>query len=36
MEGNEIALLEEELVKLTVKSSRITPGETPTLLCLGW
>ncbi|PPS14613.1 hypothetical protein GOBAR_AA05992 [Gossypium barbadense] len=33
---NEINLLEEELIQLTVKSSLVTPSENPTLLCPVW
>lgn len=33
---NEINLLEEELIQLTVKSSLVTPSENPTLLCTVW
>ncbi|KAH1107565.1 hypothetical protein J1N35_011333 [Gossypium stocksii] len=33
---NEIALLEEELIQLMVKSSLVVPSENPTLLCSVW
>lgn len=36
MEGDAISLLEEELKKLTIKSSKIIPKENPTLLCSVW
>ncbi|KAK8301939.1 hypothetical protein V6Z11_D04G052500 [Gossypium hirsutum] len=33
---NELALLEEELIQLTVKSSLVVPSENPTLICSVW
>ncbi|KAK5776792.1 hypothetical protein PVK06_044757 [Gossypium arboreum] len=33
---NEIALLKEELIQLTVKSSLVVPSENLTLICLVW
>ncbi|MBA0692412.1 hypothetical protein Goari_009978, partial [Gossypium aridum] len=33
VERHEISLLEEELVQLTAKSSKVIPGDSPTLLC---
>ncbi|MBA0624394.1 hypothetical protein Godav_009763, partial [Gossypium davidsonii] len=33
MERHEISLLEEELVQLTAKSSKVILGDSPTLLC---
>lgn len=36
MEGDDISLLEEELTKLTVKSSLVVPNEKPTLACTVW
>ncbi|PPD87772.1 hypothetical protein GOBAR_DD15288 [Gossypium barbadense] len=36
LEKDEISLLEEELVQLTVKSSMVVPSENLTLLCLIW
>ncbi|KAL1185661.1 hypothetical protein V6Z11_A01G127900 [Gossypium hirsutum] len=35
-DGNEIALLEEELIHLSVKSSIVDPFEKPTLICSVW
>lgn len=36
MEEGEVALLEEEMVKLSVRSSKISPRVKPTLLCYVW
>lgn len=36
MDGDEIQLLEAELVKLTVRSSKILSDKNPTLLCTVW
>lgn len=36
MEGDEISLLEEELVQLTVKTSLVVPNANPTLLYTVW
>ncbi|PPD92715.1 hypothetical protein GOBAR_DD10347 [Gossypium barbadense] len=33
---DEISLLEEELVQLTLKSSQVVPNENPTLICSFW
>ncbi|PPS10808.1 hypothetical protein GOBAR_AA09834 [Gossypium barbadense] len=33
---NEIALLEEDLIQLTVKSSPVVPSKNPTLICSVW
>ncbi|MFQ6640729.1 hypothetical protein Gotur_014518 [Gossypium turneri] len=35
-DGNELALLEEELIQLTVKSSLVVPSENSTLICFVW
>lgn len=35
-EDDEISLLEEDLKKLTVRSARIVPKDTPSLLCSVW
>ncbi|KAH1030738.1 hypothetical protein J1N35_042912 [Gossypium stocksii] len=34
--GEEISLLEEELIQLSVKSSMVVPSEKPTLLSTIW
>ncbi|KAK5793771.1 hypothetical protein PVK06_034929 [Gossypium arboreum] len=34
--GDEISLLAEELIQLSVKSSMVVPSEKPTLLCTIW
>lgn len=36
MEGNEISLLEEEMIRLSVRSSLVVPDEKPTLVCSVW
>ncbi|KAK5785355.1 hypothetical protein PVK06_039929 [Gossypium arboreum] len=35
-EGDEISLLAEELIQLSVKSSRVEPSKKPTLICTIW
>ncbi|PPR91739.1 hypothetical protein GOBAR_AA28950 [Gossypium barbadense] len=35
-EEKELALFEEELIQLSVKSSSVRPSENPTLLCTVW
>ncbi|KAK5820527.1 hypothetical protein PVK06_025574 [Gossypium arboreum] len=35
-ERSEVALLEEELIKLTVKSSLVIPSKSPMLICSEW
>ncbi|KAK5793317.1 hypothetical protein PVK06_034459 [Gossypium arboreum] len=34
--GDEISLLVEELIQLSVKSSKVVPSEKPTLICTIW
>ncbi|PPS13464.1 hypothetical protein GOBAR_AA07119 [Gossypium barbadense] len=36
MERDEISLLEDELLQLSVKSSLVVPSESPTLICPVW
>lgn len=36
MKESKINLIEEELVKLSMRSSRIVPNEKPTFLCIMW
>lgn len=36
MESDEISLLDEELLQLSVKSSLVAPSESPTLICSVW
>ncbi|PPD98507.1 hypothetical protein GOBAR_DD04467 [Gossypium barbadense] len=33
---DEISLLTEELIQLSVKGSRVVPNEKPTLICTTW
>ncbi|KAH1063903.1 hypothetical protein J1N35_028890 [Gossypium stocksii] len=35
-EGEEISLLTEELIHLTLKESLVTPDDKPTLICTAW